>query len=163
MVLKGHSTFFFSLLFITPESTKQTSEKYIRYCRIKLNKYRIQTDNSIGFSTCPIHNVRTSENRWRSAVNRACLPLIADVMYRIMFTGASPLFMLYILIFMYSSQVNIIRYITSTISGRQALFTADLHLFSDVRTLWIVQVENSIELSVCIRYLFHFIRQYRIF
>ena len=48
--------------------------------------------------------------------------------------------------------VNIIRYITSAISGKQALFTADLHLFSDVRTLWIGQVEHPIELSVCIRW-----------
>ena len=35
-------------------------------------------------------------------------------------------------------------------------FTADLHLFTDVRTLWMGQVENPIELSVCIRYLFTF-------
>ena len=32
--------------------------------------------------------------------------------------------------------------------------STDLHLFSDVQTLWIRQVENPLELSVCIRYYF---------
>ena len=44
--------------------------------------------------------------------------------------------------------VNIIRCITSAISGKKGLFTADLHLFSDMQTLWIGQVENSIDVVI---------------